>query len=400
MKSARIEPTPTGAPPRPRVPQRGNMPVDDDEPKTGTQRTIEPSSPAGVAWAVPGRIAAAFEALPHVVVIAWHGADLVLNEPARRALGLVPGDRVRTVDELHSLLRPSPGDGPHDGAPRAPMPAEEAPLARALSGDTVRGQVLRVHGHDDAPRTWSVDASPIFEGDDVLGAVCVCRDVTEQGLDESMADDLLGRAAHDLRTPLTALKASAQLLARGWERLDEAARSRTLSLLLAQVDKLSARVDDVLDAARIRRGRWDLSPEDLDLASTLRDIARELDATPTAPRCTVEAPEGVRVRGDRMRLRQVIGQLVLEAAERHGPHAAVAMRARPIDGRVDIALELPGDPPKSPPAQRRRDTARRLAAAVFDRLGGRTQLDDGGARGIVLTLPLASDASPLAGGPE
>lgn len=359
------------------------MSVDDDEPQTGTQRSIEPSSPVGVAWATPGRLAAAFEALPDPVFVAWRGADLVLNEAARAALGLSPGDRVRSADELHALLRPTSGGVEVD--------VVDAPLARAFRGEPVRGRVLHVRAHDDAPRIWSVDATPIRELDDVLGAICVCRDVTEHSLDESMADDLLGRAAHDLRTPLTALKASAQLIVRGWERLDEAARSRTLSLLLAQVDKLSARIDEVLDAARIRRGRWDLAPEDLDVSATLHDIARELDATAASPRCTVEAPEGLRVRGDRMRLRQVIGQLVLEAAERHGPHAPVALRARRTNGCVDIALELPNDVAKSPPAERRRETARRLAGAVLSRLGGRTRFDEG-ARGVVLTLPLVSSS--------
>jgi signal transduction histidine kinase len=227
-----------------------------------------------------------------------------------------------------------------------------------------------------------IDATPLLDQGVLLGSIITIRDVTERLLDEEMGDDLLGRASHDLRTPLTALKASAQLIGRGFERLDDNAKQRTLALLLGQIDKLSTRIDEVMDASRIRRGRIDVQPEPLDLTALLREVCTELGAMPGMPRCELRAPAALRAQGDRTRIRQILKRLAVDAASRGTE--GIVIDATSTGNVASITIEILGE---SADDSRRR-TARRLATKIFERLGGSAGED--AAHRLVLTLPVAS----------
>jgi signal transduction histidine kinase len=389
MKSARIEPPAPGV--SLAAPADRARVFEDEEPRP-SQRSVDPSSFSALAWSAPARVGAAFEALPHPVVLVWaDGSDLVLNAAAREAFGIASGERLRDPSALIERLQA--GTSAEADRPTAESEADpESALTRALAGDATGRQLLQFR-RDDELRTWIVDAQPVREAGLVCGAVAIFRDASEQTLDEEMADDLLGRAAHDLRTPLTALKASAQLVSRGFDRLDAAARARTLGLLLAQIDKLAARIDDVLDAARIRRGRFDLAPEVVDLGALLPEIVQSIESRPGAARCMLaglDGPEPIHVHTDRARLRQILGELANEIVERHGPRAEIRIEVRPTIESVELVV-MPVRPPESGArtdgSGRKKATGRRLAAAILARLGGGARTTGDETRSVILDLP-------------
>jgi signal transduction histidine kinase len=354
---------------------------------TGEHATISPFSPYVVAQRSPDQLAAAYDALPMPVVVAWHDGQLTLNTAARRLL---------TRSSAESLQAHFEELSPRTLA-REPLPIEQFPLSRALRGEAITGARLVVRathegdGDDAEPsdRTWTIDASPVRAGDDIRGAICVYHDITDRALDEEMGDELLGTAAHDLRTPLTALKACVQLIERGLDRLDATARARTLSLLVGQVDKLSARVDEVLDAARIRRGRVDIAPVDLDVSRELGEILEETRRVPGAPTCDAHIDPGLRAHTDPARLRQVMRGILLDAGDRAARECPVVVRASESAQGVEITIETRPARDSS-----RARTMRRLARRLVERLGGHAHdaLDERGS--IRFTLPRALGGAP------
>ncbi|GAC1536030.1 MAG: hypothetical protein NVS3B10_28810 [Polyangiales bacterium] len=293
-----------------------------------------------------------------------------------------------TVEAHHRALHPRTPAG-------EPVPLASMPLMRALHGERIVGEKLLVRrpvprpsdkGVDPKARaggdlSWLVDATPVLgPHGTVIGAVCTYRDVTDRVLDEEMGDELLGTAAHDLRTPLTALKACVQLIERGLERLDGNARARTLALLVGQVDKLSAKIDDVLDASRIRRGRLDLAPVALDVGLELQKILDQLSRLPGAPACELRAPTGgLRAHCDPERLRQAVRGILFDAAARQDTPVIVEARRRD-EGGAEILFHV------RPAADSVRTRAvGRLVRMVLEKLGGSASDADGGA--IILTLP-------------
>jgi signal transduction histidine kinase len=356
-------------------------------PTTGEHAAVSPSSPFVVAQRSPEQLAGAYDALPVAVVVAWHDGRLTLNAAARRLLTRASAGSLQAHFAELSV---------RDLAGK-PIGIEQFPLSRALCGESVSNARLVVRaipdlGSDDlepSDRTWTVDANPVRSGSEIRGAIAIYRDVTDRVADEEMGDELLGTAAHDLRTPLTALKACVQLIERGLDRLDPTARARTLSLLVGQVDKLSSKVDDVLDAARMRRGRVDMTPVDLDVSRELGEIIVEACKAPGAPACDVHIPPGLQAHTDPARLRQVMRSILLEAGDRTSRERPVVVRAFESAQGIEIVIET-----KPARESSRSRTMRRLARRLVERLGGsaRDALDQRGS--IQFTLPRASGGAP------
>lgn len=136
--------------------------------------------------------------------------------------------------------------------------------------------------------------------------------------------------AHELRNPLSALSTDVQAL--GLAPSGQG-RDRALARVGRQVDRLTRMLDDLLDAARIEAGYLELQPEELDLRREVQEVVRFY--APTAPDrdLVVEAPdEPVTVRGDPLRIGQVITNLVSNA-----------IKFSPEGGPVEVSVGLRGD---------------------------------------------------------
>lgn len=141
--------------------------------------------------------------------------------------------------------------------------------------------------------------------------------------------DLVADAAHELRTPISALRAALENAVDGVQPAD-------LPALLAQVERLGRLADQLLDLSSLEAGAAGLDRSSF----AVTDLVHGWDVA-------VEVPDGLRVQGDRERLRQVVSNL-LENARRHAPGVPVTVRARPGD-RGGIRLEVEDHGPGLPP---------------------------------------------------
>jgi signal transduction histidine kinase len=139
----------------------------------------------------------------------------------------------------------------------------------------------------------------------------------------------LAGVAHDLRNPLSALKmALATLSAR--EEAYAGPTDRTLAIVRRQVDRLDRMVGDLLDAARIESGQLDLRIEECDVRPILDDVCELYRSISPGHRIALNAPSApVRLPCDRLRIEQVLGNLVSNA-----------VKYSPEGGRIEVALSL------------------------------------------------------------
>jgi signal transduction histidine kinase len=160
-------------------------------------------------------------------------------------------------------------------------------------------------------------------------------------------DRFISIAAHDLKTPLSAMQLHAQMLLRGLDKPGGVPRDKLVTKLEAirrQVGKLAVLIDDMLDVSRIVRGRIDLEPTDTDVAALVREAVAARATTIEDSGSTVEvtAPDALVGRWDARRLRQIVGHL-LDNALGFAPGAIEArVSAQEQLARIEIIDHGPG----------------------------------------------------------
>lgn len=88
---------------------------------------------------------------------------------------------------------------------------------------------------------------------------------------DSMQRDLIANVSHDLRTPLTMLKAYAEMI-RDLSGDNPVKREAHLQVIIDETDRLTALVNDVLDLSKLENGSQKLELQEIDAAAWLQDI--------------------------------------------------------------------------------------------------------------------------------
>ncbi len=145
----------------------------------------------------------------------------------------------------------------------------------AHAGQTRRGR-LRVTTPLGA-RTFQVSAAPVpmAWGEGIFGAVLVLRDVTELDQAVQVKTDFVANASHELRTPVAAIRGSAETLAHAITE-DPAIAARLVQMILDHAQRLEDMLRDLLDLSRLESPDMPVpvGPVDLEaLAAELRSFA-------------------------------------------------------------------------------------------------------------------------------
>jgi signal transduction histidine kinase/PAS domain-containing protein/ActR/RegA family two-component response regulator len=214
-----------------------------------------------------------------------------------------------------------------------------------------------------------------------LGIERAARQDAERQIRESLEasnrakDEFLAMLSHELRNPLSAVRNAVATISP-----DEVRRPRALEIARRQAEQLGRLIDDLLDVARITRGRIALRKEHVNLAEIIDrsvESVRPLTEERGVRLIVADTPAAIRVKADPARLEQVFVNLLSNAA-----------KYTEAGGRIDITIERQGDEV----AVHVRDTGIGIAPEMLPRIwdlfaqGDRTLERPQGGLGIGLTL--------------
>jgi signal transduction histidine kinase len=149
----------------------------------------------------------------------------------------------------------------------------------------------------------------------------------------------LGNASHQLRTPLTTIRANLDLVQR--PGLPDVERTAILADARDEAERMGRLIGDLLSLARAESGaRLELAPVELD-ALLVDAVRRERRAAPHV-RMSVASVEPAVVEGDRDRLQELFGILLDNAARYTPPGGSVAAALEVRDGRAIVRIEDTG----------------------------------------------------------
>jgi PAS domain S-box-containing protein len=261
-----------------------------------------------------------------------------LNGVAEALTGWTQAEAVgRPLEEVFSIV------DEHSGR------SVESPAARALRDGAITGLANHTVLLSKDDRSIPIDdsAAPIRDRiGRIVGCVLIFRDVTEKRradhqLAESRAslqaadrrkDEFLAMLAHELRNPLAPMRNSLEIMRLA--RDDKLVADQALATMERQIDQMVHLVDDLLDVARISRGKIELRRERVELRGVVEQ-AVEL-CRPLAERLKhdvrVSLPaESLYLQAEAVRLSQVLSNLLHNACKYTEP-----------GGRIDLVAERDG----------------------------------------------------------
>jgi signal transduction histidine kinase len=154
--------------------------------------------------------------------------------------------------------------------------------------------------------------------------------------------DFLAITAHELHSPVTAMTGGAELLAEHWPDLGDAERAETLRNLASSAHRTRRLLDELLMASRLEAGQLEVAVEPVSLPTVIAEAVAAADEP-----VTVGDLDDVVVAADRMRVAQVLGNLLANAARYGRPPITVdartssdAVEIRVCDAGAGIAAEL------------------------------------------------------------
>lgn len=155
-------------------------------------------------------------------------------------------------------------------------------------------------------------------------------------------DEFLSVAAHELKTPLTSLRATAQLELRRLERdggLDPARVKRGYQIIDQQSAKLARLTGQLLDVSRLELGKLELETDEVDVAALIRGMVDEARGRADRHSLAYDGPERLMMVADQMRLEQVVANLIDNAIKYSPNGGGIVVEVAPDgDDQVRIAV--------------------------------------------------------------
>ncbi len=213
------------------------------------------------------------------------------------------------------------------------------------------------------------------------------RRVEELARLSELRADFVSLVSHELRSPMAAVIGAARTLQDRWRMLSAAQRESFLALIGDETTRLAELVGDVLDTSRIEAGTFSYRFDEVDLGR----VVDEAVETAVLAQQDVPVVASVRgalpaIRGDRARLRQVLGNLIENAVKYSPEGGEVRVSAAASNGAVRISVRDSG--PGIPRDQQ---------ARIFEKFG-RADVEGGSKPGTGLGLFIARSIAEAHGG--
>ena len=250
------------------------------------------------------------------------GVPVSLNQEARRIVSSLqmPG---RPLEELLDLITFRRADGRE-------IALDESPLAQALStGETVRLEEIVMEVPDGRSIKALINATPIHSQEGLVESfVVTMQDMTPLEELERLRAEFMGMVSHELQTPLTSIRGSANTLLDEASSLDPAEMRQFHRIISDQADRMRSLIRDLLDVARIETGTLSVAPEPSDTAALVDEARIMFMSSGRRHRIHIDVDLDLpQIMTDRRRIVQVLSNLLSNAAKYSNELSTITVRA-------------------------------------------------------------------------
>ena len=145
------------------------------------------------------------------------------------------------------------------------------------------------------------------------GYIGSCTDITDQKELQQQKDAFIGIASHELKTPVTSIKAYTQVLERMLVKKGAQTEAGMMRKMNDQLDRLTSLISDLLDVTKINSGKLQFNQQHFDLELLIKDLVEDLQRTTDRHHLIEDYQPTGMVYADKERIGQVVTNLITNA---------------------------------------------------------------------------------------
>ncbi|MEO8884874.1 MAG: ATP-binding protein [Mucilaginibacter sp.] len=209
------------------------------------------------------------------------------------------------------------------------------PKAMLTGEDSVIEHRFRRH---DGQYRWHLSRYSAHKDDEgnIKLWVGTSTDIHEQKENEQRKDEFLSIASHELKTPLTSIKAFNQLMKRAKD--DEGRLNNFIEKSAEHIYRLEKLISDLLDVTKINSGKLNYNIEPFDFKEMLKESVENMQYN-TSHEIILETTPAIRYNGDRYRLEQVMNNLLSNAIKYSPQGKKIIINATIADGNITVSVQ-------------------------------------------------------------
>ena len=185
------------------------------------------------------------------------------------------------------------------------------------------------------------DSSDVLEIDELANTLNhVSRDLSK--IDE-LRRDLMANVSHDLKTPLTMIRAYAEMI-RDISYKDKVKMDKDLSVIIEETERLNVLVNDILDLSKMQADADSLNIEQFDLCELIKEVMRRYDILKTTEdyNFIMDLPDNAKVSADKQKMMQVIYNLINNAINYTGDDKKVFIKVSKVKKEYLVEIKDTG----------------------------------------------------------
>ncbi|WP_316823132.1 PAS domain S-box protein [Pedobacter gandavensis] len=164
-------------------------------------------------------------------------------------------------------------------------------------------------------------------------------DITDQKELEKQKDNFLAVASHELKTPVTSIKAYAQVLEMMLKRAGDTKNALLMSKMDGQINRLSSLIGDLLDVTKINSGRLEVDHLPFDFNQMMLEIIEDMQLSSSKHQIHHQLAFKKMVTGDRDRIAQVVINLITNAIKYSPDADRIMIYTEDRDTEVQLCVQ-------------------------------------------------------------
>lgn len=207
------------------------------------------------------------------------------------------------------------------------------------TGDPYQGE-FRMLDHNGSYRWWLVRALPLRnEQGGIVKWYGSNTDISDQKEIQRQKDNFLGVASHELKTPVTSIKAYAQVMEMMFRRAGDLKNAELLAKMDSQINKLSNLIADLLDVTKINTGRLQFNEVPFNFNQMVEEVTEEVQRTSDKHLIRKELNFKQQFMGDQDRICQVVSNLLTNAIKYSPDADQVIISTKDCGNEVQVCVQ-------------------------------------------------------------